>query len=179
MKKLFVILFLLLSLRSNAQIRSAELVATGLTCSLCSKAIYNALVKLPFIKNVIPNVQQSSFDILFKEGSNVSLDLVKKAVNDAGFSVGSLKPVITFHNETVADDSHVIVGETIYHFVHVTRQTLNGDKTVTVIDKNFISAREHKKYSKYTKMKCFETGTKAACCPKGKISSDRVYNVTL
>lgn len=179
MKNIILITLLLLGFYSNAQIKSATLTASGLTCSMCSKSIYKALMKVPSIQNVEADVEKSAFAVTFKEGSKVSLDDLKKAVQDAGFSVASLQAVITFSGEEVANDKHINIDGNTFHFVHVQPQKLTGDKAVTVIDKNFLSAKDYKKYGKYTTMKCFATGVKEDCCPKDKTSSNRVYHVTI
>jgi hypothetical protein len=46
MKKVFFIAVMLLSLGSYAQFKSASLQASGLTCSMCSKAVFKALEKV-------------------------------------------------------------------------------------------------------------------------------------
>ena len=179
MKNIIIALALLVSVQASAQIKSATLTASGLTCSMCSKSIYKALVKIPYVQSVDANVEKSSFAITFKEGSKVSFDDVKKAVQDAGFSVASLQAVISFSGQEIADDAHISLGGNTLHFVHVHSQQLTGDKTVTIIDKNFLPAKEYKKYGKYTTMKCFATGVKEDCCPRDKTTSNRVYHVTI
>jgi hypothetical protein len=47
MKKLFILtVILFVSVAVNAQILKAELTATGLTCSMCSKATYKQLISI-------------------------------------------------------------------------------------------------------------------------------------
>ena len=179
MKKTILILLLLWSSPAHSQIKSATLTASGLTCSMCSKAIYKALVKVPFIGNVEPDVEKSIFTMQFKDGSNVVLDDVKKAVENAGFSVASMQVTAFFNNIEVYNDAHINVGGSTFHFLNVSKQTLQGDKIFRVVDKNYLPAAEHKKYSKYTKMKCFETGITDACCPKNSTTSNRIYHVAL
>src|SRR4051812_14577911 len=98
MKKILIVLLLLWSIPAFSQIKSASLTASGLTCSMCSKAIYKALLKVPFIESVAPNVEKSFFFIQFKEGSKVVIDDVKKAVENAGFSVASMQVTAFFNS---------------------------------------------------------------------------------
>lgn len=170
---------LLWSVPALAQIKSVSLTASGLTCSMCSKAIYKSLVKVPFIKSVDANVQTSTFIIQFKEGEKIVLDDIKKAVENAGFSVASFKVTAVFTNAEVFNDAHIELGGSTFHFLNVSRQTLKGENTFTVVDKNYLTASAHKKYGKYTKMKCFETGMSASCCPGYSGTSNRIYHVTL
>lgn len=162
-----------------AQIKSASLTASGLTCSMCSKAIFKALEKVPFIKSVDADVEKSSYTITFKEGEQVILDDVKKAVTDAGFSVASMQVTASFENTEVYNDAHVKLGGSTLHFLNVPKQVLNGEKTFTILDKNYLSISARKKYRKYTKMECFETGMMSSCCPGGKSAANRVYHVTI
>jgi copper chaperone CopZ len=163
---------------SYSQIKSATLTASGLTCSMCSKAIYKALLKVPSIKNVTPDVEKSLFTITFKDAARIELDDVRKAVQDAGFSVASMQVTATFNKTEVYDDAHITIDGSTFHFLHVARQTLQGDKTFTVVDRNYLPLAGYKKYGAYTKMKCFETGYMASCCPKD-VTSKRIYHVTL
>lgn len=179
MKKMIIAVVLLWSIPALSQIRSVTLTASGLTCSMCSKAIYKALQKVPFVKNVDPDVEKSTFTVQFKDRDNVVLDELKRAVQDAGFSVASMVVTANFNNQEVYNDAHILIDGSTFHFLNVNRQTLQGDKTFTIVDKNYISAAQHKKYAKYTTMKCFETGTMAACCPKNKNNSTRIYHATL
>ncbi len=179
MKNLILILMFALSVPASGQIKSASLTASGLTCSMCSKAIYKALLKVSFVSDVQVDIKNSKYNITFKDGSPVVLDDVKKAVTDAGFSVASMQVTANFQNVEVANDVHVTLGGSNFHFLGVTKQTLNGDKTFTIVDKNYVSPKEFKKYSQSTKMKCVETGTMAACCAKNTAVSNRIYHVTL
>lgn len=66
------------------------------------------------------------------------------------------------------------------HFVNVTPQQLQGEKLITFIDKNVVSAKNFKKYAKLTTMKCYETGVMSACCTKtAGTNNARVIHVTI
>lgn len=182
MKKLLVIAAILfLSVPSFAQIQSASLQAAGLTCSLCSNAIFKALKALPSVQNVDADVEKSEFHITFKPLANVVLDDVKIAVERAGFSVASLTVTANFPEPVdVYSDAHITFLGNTYHFVNVPKQTLTGVHTFTVVDKNFVPAKTFKKYAGLTTMPCIHTGMMAACCSKefsGK--AQRIYHVTL
>lgn len=178
MKRILLIIAMVLSLPAMAQIKSASLTASGLTCSMCSKAIYKALSAVPFIESVDADVETSTYQVKFKPGQTVVLDDLKKAVQNAGFSVASLKVTASFTNVDVFNDAHIELDGSTFHFLDVPKQTLQGDKTFSVIDKNYVTVAEHKKYKKFTKMACFETGVMGSCCPGGK-AAKRVYHVTI
>ena len=82
---------LLVVICSQAQFTKASLQATGLTCAMCSNAINKALLRVPFVESVKSDIKNSAFSIVFKTGQEVEIDALRKAVEDAGFSVGNLK----------------------------------------------------------------------------------------
>lgn len=171
---------ILLSSYSQAQFNKAYLQATGLTCALCSNAINKALQKISFVESVKPDIKNSAFTIVFKQNASINIDEIKKAVDDAGFSVGSLKLTGNFHDLKVYNDEHITIGNETFHFLNVTNQVLNGEKTITIIDKNFVTTKEFKKISLYSKMSCLQTGKADDCCTKyGVAANTRVYHVTM
>lgn len=170
---------LLWTIPAMAQIKSATLVASGLTCSMCSKAIFKALEAVPTVKTVDVDIEKSSYILTFKEGVEVKPDELKEAVENAGFFVASLQVTATFPKTEVANDAHIDLGGLTIHFVDVKQQTLNGDKMLTLIDKGYVPAKTHKKYGKKTTMKCYETGFMASCCPSFKGTAKRIYHVTI
>ncbi|OJW81517.1 MAG: hypothetical protein BGO69_09005 [Bacteroidetes bacterium 46-16] len=148
MKKLLFVIAMIISVSSFAQIKSVSLTASGLTCSMCSKAIYKSLTKIPDIQDIDVDIKNSSYRITFREGKNVSLDAIRKAVENAGFSVASLKVTANFTKTAVGPDSPISLQGGTYLFVRTPRQTIEGTQTFTVVDKNYLPANEHKKYAK-------------------------------
>lgn len=177
---LFALVVMLVSIGSNAQFSKAKLQATGLTCAMCSNAINKALKKIVFIESVQSDIKNSAFNIVFKENETIDIDAIKNAVEDAGFSIGSLKLTGTFDHLEIANDKHVKLGNENFHFLNVSSQVLNGEKTITVIDKNFVTVKEFKKLSSATRMDCFQTGKADACCTRDGMPADsRIYHVTI
>ncbi|HTJ11529.1 MAG TPA: heavy-metal-associated domain-containing protein [Dinghuibacter sp.] len=123
----------------------ADLVASGLTCSMCSNSIYKALVALPFVEKVAPDVEHSSFAIVFK--GTPDIDALKQAVVGAGFSVDKLTLTISLDHVPVRNDAYVTLDGLAFYFVHVTDATLNGETTLRVVDKGFLPAKVYKQYS--------------------------------
>jgi copper chaperone CopZ len=70
--------------------KKVTLVASGLTCSMCSKAIFKSLTKLHFVEEVKVDIEKSKYILCFKTDSKVDIAQIKKAVTDAGFGVKSL-----------------------------------------------------------------------------------------
>jgi mercuric ion binding protein len=73
-----------------SEIKKVSLVASGLTCSMCSKAIFKALTKLDFVEEVKVDIEKSMYSLTFKKGKKADIDQIKLAVTDAGFGVQSL-----------------------------------------------------------------------------------------
>jgi copper chaperone CopZ len=182
MKKILFVFAILAFAASNlsAQFKSASLQAAGLTCAMCTKAINNAVEELSFVKKVDVDIKSSTFLIDFREGANVDVDALKKAVEDAGFSVSRLKLKGNFENIAIKNDAHVEIGGKTFHFLNVKDQTLNGESVLTMVDKNYVSAKEFKKYSAATKMECIQTGKASSCCKKEAAETHtRIYHVTV
>ena len=179
MKKTILFIAIMLAIvQLNAQFTKATLQATGLTCAMCSNAINKALQGKSFIQSVKSDIKNSSFDIVFKENADFDIDELRKAVEDAGFAIGKLKLTGNFNAVKIGNDKHVLIGDRHYHFLNVGDQTLNGEQTITVIDKDFLTAKLFKKISESTKMKCLQSGKAGACCP-GVAAGTRIYHVTI
>jgi len=182
MKKTAMILLLVLAgFISQAQLTKASLQASGLTCSMCNNAIYKALKALPFVASVESNIKDASFVILFKENVPVDIDAMKNAVENAGFSVASFTLTGKFDHVAIGNDKHVVVDGRHFHFLKVNDQELNGLQTITVVDKDFLSMKNFKKFSAATKMTCIQTGKAGTCCEKenGADANTRIYHVTI
>ncbi len=180
-KATIILLFLLMATLGKTQLSNATLQATGLTCALCSNAINKALLKLSFVDSVKADIKNSSFNIIFKKEAEVNIDDIKLAVEDAGFSVGTLKITGYFTNLKIENDLHVRLGNANYLFINGGGQILNGDRTFTVVDKNFIAEKQFKKWVATTKMACIKTGKAiAGCCTKeGIAEGSRIYHVII
>ena len=118
--------------------------------------------------------------MVFKQGQEVDIDALKEAVEDAGFSVGSLKMTGNFKDVKVGNDKHIKIDNAVFHFLNTTDQVLDGEKTITVVDKDFLTVKQFKKISSTSKMNCVVTGKAEQCClTEGIPASTRVYHVTI
>jgi copper chaperone CopZ len=170
MKQFLLLIAVVISFSVNAQFKTAALQASGLTCAMCSNAINKSLSKLSFIEKVESDIATSSFMIRFKSDADVDIDQIRKKVEDAGFSIAKLKLVMEFNNVSIDNDKAVIIGSKTLHFVDIQKQVLSGEKTILVVDKNFVPAKEYKRYSTLTKAQSFKTGS---------LDGKRVYHVTI
>ena len=178
LKILFV--FLLSATIANAQFKTGRLQAAGLTCAMCTKAINEALTQVPFIQDIDVDIKQSEFILTFKPGANVDPDVLKKAVEDAGFSVARLKLTGDFSNVKIEKDAHVSIQGKTFHFLNGNAQTLNGEKTITVVDKYFVPAKDFKKYASSSTLNCVQTGKAGNCCTRESVAQNtRIYHVII
>ncbi len=179
-KTMLVLIAAIVTVAGYSQFSKATLQASGLTCSMCSKAVKVALEKVDFVQEVKVNIKNQEYSVAFKEESKPDFDALKKAVEDAGFSVASLKVTGNFSNLNVEKDKHLQIDGKNFHFVNTDNKVLNGEQTFTIVDKNFVSAKDYKKISTATKMECIKTGKAGNCCMKDGIHSDeRVYHVII
>ena len=171
MKRIIILLLVLTAgLLSQAQFTKATLQASGLTCAMCNNAINKSLKGLAFVSTVKSDIKNASFDIVFKDGATADIDAMREAVEDAGFFVAKLKVTGNFDNVNVKNDEHVVIGGKTFHFLEISDQVLSGEKTLTLLDKNFLTSKEFKKVSHATKMECLKTG---------KEQDTRIYHVTI
>lgn len=181
MKTISIILLALgLTFEANAQFKKASVHATGLTCAMCSKATYEALESLPFVDKIDTDLDNTTFVLTFKAGVPVNIDAIKAKVEDAGFSIGKLVMTANFDAVNVQNDAHVSFSGSTLHFMDVKNQVLSGDKDITVIDKDFVSTKQFKKFSTETSMPCYKTGMMGDCCKTNTgAASGRIYHVTI
>ena len=165
---------------ASAQITKASLTASGLTCSMCSKAVKEALEEVSFVEKVQVDIKNQRYNITFKNETDVDPDALGKAVEDAGFSVASLSVTAHVTDMTVAKDRHYQIGSHYFHFLNADGKQLSGATTLKLVDKQFVPAKEFKRYSNASKMQCVQTGKAAACCGADKVEAQaRVYHVII
>jgi len=169
-----------LSVNVNAQFTKASLQASGLTCSMCSKAVKVALEEVPFVDKVQVDIKNQQYNLSFKQDAAVDFDALSSAVENAGFSVASLKVTAEVENIKLKKDDHVQIGKHYFHFLNGSGQTLTGSTTFNVVDKGFVPAKEFKKWSSSSKMACVQTGKASTCCTKENIAEQaRIYHVAI
>lgn len=181
MKKIIFILVLVVTcIAANAQIQSAKLQASGLTCAMCAKSIYKNLTSLPFVENVDTDLEGSAFLLTFKKSVPLSIDALRKKVEDAGFAVAGLEITAAVSNLSVQKDSHITLDGNVIHIVQVNAQGKNGLLTFKIVDRAFLGPKEQKKFAKLSSMECFKTGISGACCKSmGIQEKTRIYHVII
>jgi copper chaperone CopZ len=147
---------------------------------MCARSVYKNLEALPFIDSIKTDLESSTFKLDFKDGMEMDADQIRKKVEDAGFSVASLRITVSFSDQQVKNDQHLTLNGKVYHFVNIKDQVLSGEKSLLLIDKTFLSAKDYKKYASATQMECFKSGVAGTCCNKEGINGNtRIYHVTM
>jgi len=152
MKRILISSIILLgSLITNAQITKAELTATGLTCSMCSKATYKQLTSIPEVEKVETDLNKTTFVIHFKNGSTINPADLKKKVEAAGFSVGELVLYFNINDQKAENNTSFTQDNITYTFMDTKPGVLTGVVKVKVLDKGFVVEKEYKKFLKMAK----------------------------
>ena len=134
---LLVSIVILVSTKANAQISKAEIMATGLTCSMCSNAINKQLKSLPDVVNVETDLNTNTFTVTLKAGNMLSPKVFKDKVEKAGFFIGSL--MLTTKSEIIKQGGYVVVNSA---------SSTNPEVQIQVLDKGYVTEKEFKKLSK-------------------------------
>ena len=179
MKKLLIIITCIITISVNAQVEQVTLQASGLTCSMCSKAIYKALERMGITDSITSNIKESTYTLTFRKSDKVDFDAIRKAVENAGFSVVNMQVKANFDNVAIHNDAHIMLGGETFHFLDVKDQTLIGKQTFRIVDRMFVADKLYRKYAATTQMECVKTGTMKACCNKGNAIGQRIYHVTV
>ena len=145
LKTILLFIAIAFSIATNAQVTKVSLQASGLTCSMCSNSIHKALNTLDFVLKVDADIKTYTFEILFKPNSAVDFDMIKKKVENAGFSVSGFDATILFNNLEILNGQPVIIEDKTFLFVNMKDQLLNGVRKVKILDKGFVSSKEFKR----------------------------------
>jgi len=143
---------------SAQQINNAELQVTGLTCSMCSQATEKALRSLDFVESIKADLNKNIFAIDFKKNRPVNIDLIRKKVQDAGFSIGSMTATFNFNNLKIDESGQATAGQEAYQFLNAKSKTLNGEVKASIVDKNFVSGPVFKKKAAEFKTTAYASG---------------------
>lgn len=180
MKKILIIIACaVVALNVSAQIEQVRLQASGLTCSMCSKAIYKALEKLSLTDSISSNISESTYTMDFKKDASIDFDAIRRAVENAGFSVAKMEVKANFTSVSIRNDAHIVLNGKSLHFLDVKEQVLNGEHMFQIVDKNFVPAKTYKKYAATTQMECVKTGIMKPCCHNSGAVGTRIYHVTV
>jgi copper chaperone CopZ len=115
-----------------------------LTCSMCSNSIHRAVKTLDFVLSVTADIKTYTFEIHFKPDAAVDFDLIRRKVENAGFSVSSFIANIDFDHTRLHKNQPVVVAGKTFLFGPVQDQVLDGPQQIKILNKGFVPPKEHK-----------------------------------
>lgn len=135
------------------QIQKAEIVATGLTCSMCSNAINKQLKSLEGVDKVETDLNTNTFTVILRPDHAITPATLKNSVEKAGFFIGSMIITLTLDQVVPKDNTAVEAQGVMLVFVDSKEKVLNGQTRLKIQDKGYVTQKEYKKlqksYSKY------------------------------
>lgn len=141
-------LLLMTSLQSYSQISKAEIIATGLTCSMCSNAINKQLKATVGVDSVSTDLNTNTFTVYFKKESKIMPRVLKEGVEKAGFFIGSLVITIPTENLKIEGDKTISLNGSTFVLLSEELKNSNGETKLKVYDKGYVTQKEHKKLLK-------------------------------
>lgn len=147
------LLVILSGVKSYSQTTKVEIMATGLTCSMCSNAINKQLKSYTEVDSIGTDLNTNTFTVYFKKDQSLQPKVLKNAVEKAGFFVGSMVLTAKFHTDKIEDNTTLKVGDATYNFIDIKNPVAHAEAKYKVLDKGFVTQKEYKKlvksYSKY------------------------------
>lgn len=157
-KGLAVLLMLFGIMNSYAQISKAEIIATGLTCSMCSNAINKQLKTLPEVEKVLIDLNSNTFMVYLKKDSAITPKALKANVEKAGFFIGSM--VLTMEVDKAQKNNSGFKNESgTYIFVDSNDNSVEESIRLKVLNSGYVTKKEYKQSTKVLS-KYLVSGTK-------------------
>lgn len=133
---------------SYAQISKVEIMATGLTCSMCSNAINKQLKAMPEVEKVMIDLNNNTFVVNLKNNSLVTPQMLKSNIEKTGFFVGSMILTMDANNAELKDNSSFKNASGTYVFVNPDEKATNEKLRLKVLNNGFVTKKEYKKSAK-------------------------------
>lgn len=133
---------------SYAQISKVEIMATGLTCSMCSNAINKQLKAMPEVEKVMIDLNNNTFVVNLKNNSLVTPQMLKSNIEKTGFFVGSMILTMDANNVEPKDNSSFKNASGTYVFVNPDEKPANEKLRLKVLNNGFVTKKEYKKSAK-------------------------------
>ena len=147
-KRLLVFLMLLGMVNGYSQISKAEIVATGLTCSMCSNAINKQLNRMPEVEKVAIDLNTNTFTVSLKKGNHITPQALRTNIEKAGFFVGSMILTMDADNVQLKDNASFKNPSGTYVFVEPKEKLVNGTLRLKVLNNGFVTKKEYKQSAK-------------------------------
>jgi len=145
---LIACLVLIASVKSYSQISKVEIVATGLTCSMCSNSINKQFKSMAEVESVSTDLNTNTFTIFLKENNSLTPKALKASVEKTGFFIGSMVLTIDLGNVQIKQNVKVQQNSGTYVFVAGPDQSIKGSVQVKVLNDGYVTKKEFKKSAK-------------------------------
>ena len=129
------LLLIVFNLSTYAQITKAEIIATGLTCSMCSNAINKQLKSMAEVESVDTDLNTNTFTVVLKKDSSLTANELKNSIEKTGFFIGSMVLTMELGDIKIEDNLKVEKDHGTYVFVDTKARTVNGAVKVKVLKK--------------------------------------------
>lgn len=140
-------LFVLAVVQGNAQISKAEIVATGLTCSMCSNAINKQLKSMPEVESVSTDLNTNTFTVQLKTNNTLTPKALKNSIEKTGFFIGSLVLTVDLGAVNGQENEKIQNQSGTYVFVEKAKKS-SGPMQVQLLNEGFVTKKEFKKSAK-------------------------------
>jgi copper chaperone CopZ len=144
---LTAMLFVLAVVQGNAQISKAEIIATGLTCSMCSNAINKQLKSMPEVESVSTDLNTNTFTVQLKANNTLTPKALKNSIEKTGFFIGSLVLTVDLGTVNTQENEKVQSKSGTYVFVEKGKKA-TGPIQMQVLNEGFVTKKEFKKSAK-------------------------------
>jgi len=142
---IFLVIF---SVDINAQFLKIEMRAAGLTCSMCSNAIYKQLETIQGVDSVEIDLNTNTFIAYLDKENNLNPQVFREKVEKAGFFIGIF--IVTAMPSIVEQGNYVLLNDKFKNSPIIKFQ---------VLDKGYVTEKEYKKLSKaYKEIPTFADG---------------------
>lgn len=139
-----VAIVLFISTTIQAQINKSEIIATGLTCSMCSNAIYKQLQSLSSVAEIDTDLNTNTFTVIAKNNQTLDPVQLKEAVEKAGFFVGSM--MVYVDGSKLSKQELTLNGNNLVFLDKVPADHKNHK--MQIVDAGFVTSKQFKKNEK-------------------------------
>jgi copper chaperone CopZ len=81
---------ILLAVAATSIAATIEMTVNGLVCAFCAQGIEKKLKKFPATTEVVVNLEQRLVAVALKDGQDISDEDLRKALQDAGYTVKAI-----------------------------------------------------------------------------------------
>jgi copper chaperone CopZ len=81
---------ILLAMTATSTAATIEMTVNGLVCAFCAQGIEKKLKKFPATTEVVVNLEQRLVAVALKDGQDISDEDLRKALQDAGYTVKAI-----------------------------------------------------------------------------------------